>query len=148
MIPKPPPVIDHARLLHYAILDQSVGYSGHTSPFVDGKELGRVPCLAICSDPRFQKVFLFHCDDQWDVLGCAGYATVEVAKAGAEHIYPGVSSSWIDSHVTEQEAERFLDELWGDERCSICNKRGHQVEELHGQGSGWICDGCLARDTR
>ena len=145
MIPKPPPVIDHARLLHYAVLDGWVGYRGHTSLFVDGKELGRVPCLAICSDPRLQEIFLFHCDDQWDVLGCAGYGTVEAAKAEGERIYPGLSSSWIDSYVTEQEAERFLDELWGDDRCSICNKRGDQVEELHEQASGWICDGCLAR---
>src|SRR5258708_1233618 len=91
-------------------------------------ELGRVPCLAICSDPRFQEVFLFHCDDQWDVLPCPGYPTVTVGKAEAPPIYPGLAPSWIGSHVTDQEAGSFLDDLWGG-GCTVCEKpRGIRAE--------------------
>jgi hypothetical protein len=43
-----------------------------------------------------------------------------------------------------QEAERYLDQLWGGERCSICARRGDQVEELHEEAGGWICERCLA----
>jgi hypothetical protein len=38
-------------LLCYAVLDESVGYTvGHRLFFVDGKEIGKVPRLAICKD--------------------------------------------------------------------------------------------------
>jgi hypothetical protein len=49
----PPPKItlNGGALLSYAVLDESVGYTvGHGLFFVDGKEIGKVPRLAICSD--------------------------------------------------------------------------------------------------
>ena len=49
----PPPALCSARVLHYAVLGQefSVGFnSGHRLVFIDGKELGKVPCLAICHE--------------------------------------------------------------------------------------------------
>ena len=52
MIEKPPIVMDIGRVLLYAVLDESVTYSGHSSLFVGDAEkglteLGPVPCLAI-----------------------------------------------------------------------------------------------------
>jgi hypothetical protein len=143
-IHKPPPVIDHAQLLQYAILDESVGYSGRTLLLVNENEIGRVPCLAVCRDARSEGVLLFHCDAGWDVLGCSAHASVDLAKARAERIYPGLSALWIEARVTAEEAERYLDQLWGGERCSICARRGDQVEELHEEAGGWICERCLA----
>lgn len=35
--PKPPPVLEGARVLAYAVLDQGIEYSGHSRLFVDGK---------------------------------------------------------------------------------------------------------------
>jgi hypothetical protein len=77
----PPPVLDSARLLDYAVLDESVSYSGHSSLFVDGKELGPVPCLAICQALDGAGVLLFHCSDDWTVLGAAEYLSVAEAKS-------------------------------------------------------------------
>src|SRR5260370_36143249 len=113
-LPVPPPVLDSARVIEYAVLDKSVRYSGHSSLFVDGRELGPVPRLAICQPLDGASALLFHCSGEWTVLGAAEYPSVREAKNRAERIYPGVSSHWIETHVTEQEAERYLYEVWGD----------------------------------
>src|SRR5215831_9214299 len=43
----PPPILDSARVLCYAVVDGSVGCSGRTLLFVGGVEVGGVPYLAI-----------------------------------------------------------------------------------------------------
>ena len=129
----PPPVLDSARVIEYAVLSESVGYSGRTLLFVDGKELGRVPSLAICEDKRLGGVLLFHCDHEWTVLGCSAHDSVAKAKERAERIYPGLSACWVEAHVSEEEAERYQDELFGGDRCSFCGKRPDQVEQLIGR---------------
>jgi hypothetical protein len=109
-LPKPPPVLDSARLLHYASIDRSVGYVGRTLLFVDGKELGRSPRLAICEDHKLG-VLLFHCNRNWRVLGCSAHDSVAAAKKKAERIYPGLSTRWSAANVTKKQARQFLAEL-------------------------------------
>lgn len=142
-ISKPPPVLDCARVLEYAVLDDSVSFSGRTLLFVDGKELDPVPCLAICQNLNQAEILLFHCDSDWTVLGTGGYDSVSAAKNRAERIYPGVSSCWVSAHVSEREASKYLDEIWGDQRCSFCGKRPDEVEALVGRGKAYICDRCI-----
>jgi hypothetical protein len=140
----PPPIICIARRLYYAILDESVGYSGRTSVFRYGVELGRVPCLAICKDGQMPDFFLFYCDREWDVLACAGHPSVDDAMVRVERTFPGSLARWIDAQVSEEEGERLLDELWADERCSVCGKRMDLVDEMAEQPDvRWICDRCL-----
>ena len=45
----PPPVIDSARVLSYAFVDD-IPYQRWSSLYVDGKLLEQVPCLAICTN--------------------------------------------------------------------------------------------------
>ncbi len=142
-LPKPPPALDSARLLAYAVLDESVSYSGHRLLFVDGKELGPVPCLAICQVSDGSGVLFFHCSDDWTVLGAAEYKSVAEAKNRAERIYPGVTSLWIEAHVSEQEARRYLDEFWGDQRCSVCGRTPDQINRLVSKNSVRLCDSCI-----
>lgn len=88
----PPPVImvNDRVLLHYAILNDSVGFnSGHRLTFVDGKEIGRVPCLAICRDRNSPQFMLYYCDSNWGAIGLASYDSVDAAKRIAERMYPG-----------------------------------------------------------
>lgn len=59
----PPPLIEGARVLQYALLDRTVTYSGHSRLFVGGKEVGPVPRLAIGKAMSDGKVLLFHCDN-------------------------------------------------------------------------------------
>src|SRR5579863_9491193 len=88
----PPPALDYARVLAFAVLRDSINHSGRTSLYVGGKEIGPVPRLAICETALCSGVLLFHCDADWKVLGAAGCKSVEDAKENAEITYPGVSS--------------------------------------------------------
>jgi hypothetical protein len=143
--PIPPPVLDCARVIEYAVLNASVGFSGRTSLFVDGKELGRVPCLAICEDKGVPRgVVVLHCDLNWTVLGCAGFGSVAEAKERAEHTYPGLSACWVHALVSEEETERYLDELFRNQRCSFCGRRADHVKQLLQRSNARICDRCVA----
>jgi hypothetical protein len=144
----PPPIItvNDRVLLHYAILDDSVGYkSGHRSVFVDGQEIGRVPCLAICQDKDSPKIMLYYCESDWSLIGITSYDTVAAAKQGAERIYPRSSGCWVEAHFSEDDAKRYLEEKLSDLRCSFCGKL--PVEPLsqtfEGDGNARICGGCV-----
>jgi hypothetical protein len=103
----PPPVItvNDRVLLYYAVLNDSVGYnSGHGLMFVGEKEIGRVPCLAICQDKSSAQFMLYYCDRDWSPIGIASYDTVEAAKRRAERIYPGSFPCWIEAKFTKEEA--------------------------------------------
>lgn len=139
----PPPVLANARVLEYAVLGRNVSYSGHSSLFVDGKELGPVPCLAICQLLDETETLLLHCDRDWNVLGVAGYPSLAEAKKHAERIYPGVSAHWAKADATEAEARKYLEEAAGDLRCSFCGKGPEEVNRLIEKGGARICDSCI-----
>jgi hypothetical protein len=140
---EPPPVLAATRVLEYAVLDDTVRYSGHSSLFVGGKELGPVPRLAICQEAETAKVALLHCDDEWQMLGVAEYASVADAKEKAERIYPGVSKRWIDRKVTEEEAAVYLDREFEEEKCSFCGRLAFDIERMVVQGGARICNICI-----
>lgn len=140
---EPPPVIDAARVLQYAVLNESVKYSGHSMLFVDGKELGPVPCLAIGQDLKSTEVFLFHCNQDWMALGVAAYKSVAEAKKKAEWIYPGVATRWSEAHFTEKEVSQYLDALWKGLHCAFCRKRPDEVEAIIEKNGITICDSCI-----
>lgn len=140
---KPPPVLDCARVLHYVVVDRSMRYSGRTLLFVGGIEVGRVPRMAIAEDRSSAGVLLFHCKQNWRVLGCSVHASVPDAMKRAQEIYPGLSSRWVKSGVTKKHAERYLDRLFGSQRCEGCGKRADQVRRLFSKRKLLICDHCL-----
>ena len=110
----PPPLIcvNDRVLLHYAALRDTVGFNErHGLMFVDWKEIGPVPCLAICQDRESAKVTLYYCDSDWSPIGIASYESVEAAKRKAERIYPGSSSCWVEAAFNEGDATRYLNEL-------------------------------------
>ena len=111
----PPPLIcvNDRVLLHYAVLTDSVGFNaGHRLFFVGRKEIERVPCLAICQDKESLQVTLYYCDSDWSPIGIAGHASVAAAKMRAERIYPGSTSCWVEARYTEEDANRYRDEIW------------------------------------
>jgi len=116
---------------------------GHTLLFVDGKEMGQVPRLALCEDKKTQEVLLFHCDNEWNVLGSSSHPSTNEAKAHAERIYAGLSSLWADANVSEEEAEAYLDEILS--RCSFCQRRFDHAEEMIADESekAHICNHCI-----
>lgn len=142
-LPKPPPILANAHVLEYAILDSSVHYSGHSSLFVDGSELGPVPCLVICQELKAARILLLHCERDWTVLGAVEFASAAQAKDRAERIYPGLAARWREMQITEQEALKYLDESSSDLRCTFCGRRPDEVEQIIEKGGSRICDSCI-----
>jgi hypothetical protein len=144
---KPPPALNQARVLEYAVLDESVAYSGHSYIFIDGKELGPVPRLAICDGDDQSVVRVLLCDHDWTVLGVTGYGSLIETKNRLERMYHVASSCWVDAHVTKKQADAYLDKLSKGQRCSFCDKRPDQVEQMKLKGieksSARICDVCI-----
>jgi hypothetical protein len=146
--PAPPPIItvNDRVLLHYAVLDDSVGYnSGLGLQFVGEKEIGRVPRLAICQDKDSPAFMLYYCESDWSLIGIASYDTVAAAKRRAERIYPGSSACWVEAQFTEEDAERYLNEKFADSRCSYCGKRPDETlsSTFEGEGNARICSDCV-----
>jgi len=147
---QPPPILDSARVLEYAAVDSSVKYTGRLSLFVGGKALGAVPKLAICQNMgENSEILLFHCDNDWNVLGAGAYPTVDAARDRAEKTYAGISAKWHKSPFSLEEAETFLSELWGSNRCAFCGKTPNQVRVLiEGRTGAKICDLCIGEMRR
>jgi hypothetical protein len=131
------------------VLDHRVAYSGRSYLFVAGTELGPVPRLVIGQTEQGE-VLLVHCDDNWEVLGIAGYATVAQAKERAERIYPGVSACWVAKQVTAggpsgNQTEATCAAL----ECSFCGRSADQVVQMIEAGNvrtartARICDSCI-----
>lgn len=140
---KPPPVLMDARVLEYAVLDETVTYSGHSSLFIDGAELGPVPCLAICQGLDEPDSFLLHCHSNWDVLGIASYSSPQESKRRAERIYPGVSHCWVDAGVSEQEALAYREEVSSALQCGFCGKGPDQARQVIEKNGSRICSDCI-----
>ena len=139
----PPPVLDGARVLAYAIMDDSVVYTGRSTLYVDGKMLGAVPRLAVCQDHDANDVLLLFCDEKWNSLGATGCPSLEEAQQRAEAEYRGVSAKWVDVNVSEEEVERYLEGHWNGQLCSFCGKRPDQVEKMLQSPGARICNECV-----
>ena len=146
MIEQPPPVLDCARVIEYAEVDASVRYTGRITVYVDGKELGPVPRLAICENmDDASDLLLFYCDREWNVLGAGGGPSLEAVRETAERAYSGISAKWLKSNFSREEAKRHLDEHWGDQRCAFCGRTPNQVHFLvQGKTGARICDICVS----
>lgn len=75
----PPPVLEGARVLFYASVNDSVNSL----------------CLALCEEEGTRQGLLFHCDRQWNIRGCTVDASTDEAKARAEWNYAELSTRWI-----------------------------------------------------
>src|SRR5213592_2805900 len=98
---KPPSVISGAHVLEYVVVAEPVRFTGNLNLYVDGERLGEVPCLAICRRLDDDELLLFHCDDDWNVLGIQAWNTAEDpavttddVKTRVEKYYAGISSQW------------------------------------------------------
>src|SRR5438128_2532118 len=100
MVDEPPPILDCARALEYAAVDESVKFTGRGALYVGARKLDAVymPRLAICQNMGANpETFLFHCDEKWTVLGTDAYSSIEAARQSAEKAYEGISDKWVKS---------------------------------------------------
>src|ERR1700722_19556514 len=128
----PPPVIDSARVVSYAYVDD-IPYVRYGRLFVGDKLLEAVPRLAIVVNlGKDIGPMLYHCDEEWNCLGTSGAGSVSAVKALAEHNYPGVASRWVEVDTSLEEALRYYDEGTRSKICSFCGKRPFDLD------GGWI----------
>ena len=113
--------------------------------FVGDKEIGRVPCLAICQDEASSQFMLYYCDADWMPIGIASYDTVDAAKKRAEPIYPRSLACWVEGHFRAEEVDQYRRELWAEHRCSFCGKTPEEAKTpfFQGVGGARICSDCI-----
>jgi hypothetical protein len=76
----PPPVINSARVLFYAFVDE-IAYRKWGTLYSGDVLVEKVPRLAICVNlGKDIGPMLFHCDEEWNVVGTSGAETVDEVK--------------------------------------------------------------------
>lgn len=143
----PPPALNNARVIAYAIVDDSVEWTGRQKLFVGANQIGPVPRLALCQDVwgDFKEIHTFHCDEDWEVLASGGGKTIEDAQASAENAYRGISAKWIFLNTSEKDAREWIRKECADMLCSFCDRIPAEMESLVRGKSGAICNYCVAK---
>lgn len=89
-------------MLEYAIVDESVSFTGRLKLFHGDERVGRVPRLAICKPPDAPELLVFHCDEGWKIRGVQAWnnpdrpivTSVDEVKERMENYYSGISAKW------------------------------------------------------
>jgi hypothetical protein len=133
------------RVIAFASVAPPVEWSGKQTLFVGDELLGEVPKLAICKTigGALTDYLLFHCDNDWNVLGVSGAPSLDQVKNQAERAYKGISEYWIDANVSEEEAEKYIRNEFADTICSFCGRLPTETEGLVESESARICYQCI-----
>ena len=152
----PPPIIDCAKVLLYAVNDDAVEYTDNLELHVGGeagfKRIGELPYLAISetyNEP--QTYLLMFCNEEWDVQGVIRYTTIDEAKIKAERGYRGIAEKWCKSPYDEENINDFLrDEYevdpkseWWKFYCSFCGKEDSKCGSVVRGKYASICKSCV-----
>jgi ClpX C4-type zinc finger len=146
-IGEPPPVItNRARVVIYAVLGKSIKYSGRKLIFVGGKELKKVPCVAIGLDGSTkgkEAFWLSYCDKDWNSIASFPYESAEIAMKRAERMYPGISDLWQTPKISKRKAENYIKKMNDELRCSFCGVSHYERQSVASSGMVHICDVCI-----
>lgn len=138
-----PPVIAGLYVLAFAHADKSVRFEQRRTLNVDGKWLGRVACLALCTPFDETEFMVQYCDSRWNPLGiAAGYQTAQDAKERVERSYHGITAKWRRQEVSKKKARaRYQAELKA-ESCSFCGRTPLEFTSVAGDKVR-ICNHCV-----
>jgi ClpX C4-type zinc finger len=148
----PPPIIDSARTLCYAVNDDDVLFTNRIHLIVGSERLGEVPHLAICQNYGSPgDILLLFCDASWESKGVIAFDSIEAAKAKAESGYQGISGKWVDVETSKEEIDRFLrDEYqvdpeteWWKVCCSFRGKEDTETTGMLASNKANICYECV-----
>lgn len=141
-----PPLIDCARVLHYAVVDDSVRYTPKGRIFVGDVELGAVPRLAIVRNLVDDGILLLHCDEEWASLGVSGGGSIEDVMAHANRRYEGLEGKWREARYSDAEFAKAFVDAYRDQRCSFCGRYHFQIDGMFVEGDrAMICGECVER---
>ena len=146
----PPPALNWARILAYAVVEPPVTWTGRQRLHVGEHLLGPVPRLAIAQNVGgpLTDILLFHCGEDWTVLGVSGAATMALVKAQAERAYAGISAAWIETDVSREDAEHYIRATYPGSSCSFCHRLATEVGTLVEGKDAFICDRCIVAMRR
>jgi hypothetical protein len=139
---KPPPLLMGCRITHYVVRDRSTTFTGRTNLFVNGRELGSVPCLAI-GESKNGESLLLHCDRAWNVRGTEVHEHVSAVQQSAERIYPGISRRWLRTRVSRRQAEAYRRRVWKGMECSFCRRLPDEFESMVEKRRLRVCNICV-----
>jgi hypothetical protein len=144
----PPPVIDSARVLSYAFVDD-IPYRKYGRLYSGDTLVEKVPRLAICANlGKDIGPMLFHCDDQWNSVASSGDKSVGLVKALAEQNYPGVAARWVDLNTSVEDALQYYDDHIDGRKCSFCGKRAFETRGWVEGKSAIICRDCVEESLK
>ena len=140
----PPPIIDCAVVLAFAVHDDSVEYSGRATTYHNGDLVGpEITNSAICKNLTEPNDYLFfYCVTDWNVQAAVGHETVEKAEEYAVRCYPGIERLLTRISYSEAEIEEALIGFWSGCKCSVCGKWPHEVNNMTKQSDEWYCEAC------
>jgi hypothetical protein len=87
----PPPILDGARVLRYAIVGSDVTPTGVTVHRLNSGVMGPAAALAVCQYEGEEHCYLFYCDAEWNVVTDTWHQSLEFAVKQAEFEYLGLS---------------------------------------------------------
>jgi hypothetical protein len=152
----PPLVIDGARVIAYAIIDEEVRWTGRQNLFVDDKKLGPVQRLAICERvfDRTDPILMFHCDENWTILGVTSEESIQRNIDDAERWYEGLREKWQFLDTSQSDAEAIIRSEEANASCSFCGRNRFEVQpifssnESNDSSSARVCAICIAGMSR
>jgi hypothetical protein len=139
---KPPPLLMGCRITHYVVRDKSTKFARRTNLFVNGKELGSVPCLAI-GESKTGEFLLLHCDRTWNVRGTEVHEHVSAVQQSAERIYPGISKRWLRTRVSKRQADAYRRKVWKGMECSFCRRLPDEFDGMVEKRHLRVCNICI-----
>lgn len=89
-----PEEVGIARVVLYAVIDNSHRHTGNCRQIVAGELMGAAAGLAICHCETENGFYLFGCDEHWEPVTDTWHGSLEDAKEQAEFEYEGVSAAW------------------------------------------------------
>lgn len=140
---RPPPALDFAHVIEWAMNDETVSFEQRHTLNVGGEWLGEVPHLAICQNFDESEFLVFHCSSEWQVLGvAAGYRSIQEAKERTERSYHGITSKWVAAGYSRDEAVKYVEDQLKSMSCSFCGRTPLQFQTLAGDAVR-ICNICV-----
>ncbi len=93
---KPPQELDGAKVLLWAILGEENEKTGAVRLYADGQEQTKFSGLALAQYEKNQNsgVYLFYCNQEWEVENDSLYGDLEEAKSEAERQFIGLADRW------------------------------------------------------
>ena len=87
-------ILDGARVLQFAIVDEAVVPTGRTTHRIEDEVLGPASGLAIARYDGDEQYYLFYCDRAWQVVTDTCHPTLDLALEQAEFEYRGIADRW------------------------------------------------------